>query len=248
MSETVISPEELSALAGQGFSYDKKAGTFCAQAAAFNGEFSALQLRSLSEAAERFGAGQVRFNSQLAAEIPGLDRADLEAFRQRMAEAGLEMCPWGSRVRPVLACRSPACRFGSVDAAGLARELQTRFFIGYRDVPLPHKFKFAVGGCANGCVRHDLCDVGFTGRENAYRLLLGGRGGRHMTKGRPVSREFSRREDLLQAAESALLLYIDRAEPKERFGAMLERLGFENAEALILSGELLERKAEILRR
>ena len=102
------------------------------------------------------------------------------------------------------------------------------------------------GGCANGCVRHDFCDVGVTGREGAYKLLLGGRGGRNTVRGRAMSRTFSTREETLETIEKVILLYMDRAEPRERFGAMLDRLGFENAEAILLSDELTERKAEIL--
>ena len=39
------------------------------------------------------------------------------------------------------------------------------FYEGYREVALPHKFKIAVGGCPNNCVKPDLNDVGIIGQR-----------------------------------------------------------------------------------
>src|SRR5699024_9405601 len=36
---------------------------------------------------------------------------------------------------------------------------------GYRQVQLPHKFKIAVGGCPNNCVKPDLNDLGIIGQR-----------------------------------------------------------------------------------
>ena len=38
------------------------------------------------------------------------------------------------------------------------------YFKGYSDVALPHKFKIAVGGCPNNCVKPDLNDLGIVGQ------------------------------------------------------------------------------------
>ena len=37
--------------------------------------------------------------------------------------------------------------------------------MGYHDVKLPHKFKIAVGGCPNNCVKPDLNDLGIIGQR-----------------------------------------------------------------------------------
>lgn len=39
------------------------------------------------------------------------------------------------------------------------------FYTGYHDVSLPHKFKIAVGGCPNNCVKPDLNDLGIIGQR-----------------------------------------------------------------------------------
>ena len=59
---------------------------------------------------------------------------------------------------------------------------------------------------------------------------------------------FPRKEEVFPVVEKAILLYKDQGAPGERFYKLLERLGMEQAEALLLSDELLARKDEILSR
>ena len=40
-----------------------------------------------------------------------------------------------------------------------------RFYKGYRAYKLPHKFKIAVGGCPNNCVKPNLNDLGIIGQR-----------------------------------------------------------------------------------
>lgn len=47
----------------------------------------------------------------------------------------------------------------------LSEEIHERFYHGYSAVKLPHKFKIAVGGCPNNCVKPDLNDLGIIGQR-----------------------------------------------------------------------------------
>ncbi len=69
----------------------------------------------------------------------------------------------GSKVRPVVSCKGTTCQYGLIDTFALSEEIHERFFLGYNDVLLPHKFKIAVGGCPNNCVKPDLNDLGIVG-------------------------------------------------------------------------------------
>jgi dissimilatory sulfite reductase (desulfoviridin) alpha/beta subunit len=63
--------------------------------------------------------------------------------------------------------------FGNIDTQALAQVLFDRFYIGMRDVKLPHKFKIGVGGCPNSCMKPSLNDVGVEGcRIFAYDPAL----------------------------------------------------------------------------
>ena len=63
----------------------------------------------------------------------------------------------------MVSCKGTTCQYGLIDAYDLSREIHERFFKGYGSVKLPHKFKIAVGGCPNNCVKPDLNDVGHRG-------------------------------------------------------------------------------------
>ncbi len=52
-----------------------------------------------------------------------------------------------------------------IDTFELSEEIHERFFHGYASVKLPHKFKIAVGGCPNNCVKPDLNDLGIIGQR-----------------------------------------------------------------------------------
>lgn len=71
----------------------------------------------------------------------------------------------GSKVRPVVSCKGTTCQYGLIDTFALSEEIHHRFYEGYRQVKLPHKFKIAVGGCPNNCVKPDLNDLGIIGQR-----------------------------------------------------------------------------------
>ena len=50
----------------------------------------------------------------------------------------------------------------------------------------------------------------------------------------------------MKVVEKAILLFREQGKTGERFAATIDRIGFENVEAQLLSDEILERKQEIL--
>jgi dissimilatory sulfite reductase (desulfoviridin) alpha/beta subunit len=80
-----------------------------------------------------------------------------------MAEQGLHFGGTGAKVRPITACKGTTCVYGNIDTQALAKVIFDKFYIGMRDVKLPHKFKIGVGGCPNSCMKPSLNDVGIEG-------------------------------------------------------------------------------------
>ena len=105
------------------------------------------------------------FTTRLTVEIPGIAYEDIEKVKAYVAKEQLETGGTGAKVRPVVACKGTTCVFGLIDTQGLAKEIHDRFYKGYGSVALPHKFKIAVGGCPNNCVKPDLNDVGIMGQR-----------------------------------------------------------------------------------
>lgn len=288
-----------------GFLSNKGTDNFSGRIITVNGVISAAQNKCLSEAAELFGNGVITFTTRLTVEVQGIPYDRIEDFRAYIAKEGLVTGGTGSKVRPVVSCKGTTCQYGLIDTFGLSEEIHERFYNGYSDVKLPHKFKIAVGGCPNNCVKPDLNDLGIIGQmmpnfdedscngckkcsiEEAcpinaakvmddileinkdecnncgrcvgkchfdaiedgkvgYKIYIGGRWGKRIAHGIPLSKIFTRKDEAMDVIEKTILLYREQGKTGERLSQTIERLGFENVEAQLLSNDILERKQEIL--
>ena len=160
-----ISPEDIKRVKALGFLNNKGTDCFNARIITVNGKITAKQNQIIAEAAEKFGNGTVAFTTRLTVEVPGVHYDNIEPFRAYIAQAGLETGGTGSKVRPVVSCKGTTCQYGLHDTFALSEEIHERFYKGYHDVRLPHKFKIAVGGCPNNCVKPDLNDLGIVGQR-----------------------------------------------------------------------------------
>lgn len=165
MSAPAISPEEMKRVKGLGFLHNRGTDRFSARVITVNGKVTAAQLARIAEASERFAGGEVTFTTRLTVEVPGVPFDQIEPLRQFLAPAGLETGGTGPKVRPVVACKGTTCQFGLIDTFAFAEKVHVRFYTGYRQVTLPHKFKIAIGGCPNNCVKPDLNDIGVMGQR-----------------------------------------------------------------------------------
>ncbi len=161
--EAQIPPDEIKRVKGMGFLNNKGTGRFNARIITRNGRLAARELSCVAHAAERFGDGHVALTTRLTMEVTGVPYGQIDAFRAFVGEAGLETGGTGSKVRPVVSCKGTTCQYGLIDTYELSEKIHRRFYEGYRDVQLPHKFKIAVGGCPNNCVKPDLNDLGIVG-------------------------------------------------------------------------------------
>ncbi len=165
-AESGVSKEEETRVKALGFLKDKRTpDKFNGRVITRNGKITAEETRAIAEAAERFGSGEVTMTSRLTMEIQGVPFENIEPMREYLLEAGLETGGTGSKVRPVVSCKGTTCQYGLIDTFGLSEEIHERFFHGYASVKLPHKFKIAVGGCPNNCVKPDLNDLGIIGQR-----------------------------------------------------------------------------------
>lgn len=159
-----ILPEEIARVKGLGFLRDKTtADCFNARVITRNGKITAQEARAIAEAAEKFGSGEVAMTSRMTIEIQKIPFANIQPLTAFLAEYGLEVGGTGPKVRPIVSCKGTTCHFGLIDTFGLSEAIHQRFYKGYHEVKLPHKFKIAVGGCPNNCVKPDINDLGIIG-------------------------------------------------------------------------------------
>lgn len=162
----VLSAEEIKRVKGLGFLRDKRyPDVFNARVVTGNGRISTDLHRAIAEAADRFGSGQVAMTTRLTMEIQGIPYRNIQPLMDYLAEYGLSTGGTGSLVRPVVSCKGTTCQYGLADTYALSQKLHERFYLGFHSVPLPHKFKIAVGGCPNNCVKPDLNGLGIIGQR-----------------------------------------------------------------------------------
>lgn len=165
MATLTISPEDEKKVKARGFLSNKGTDNFSGRIITVNGKITAEQQKVIGEAAEKFGNGIVTFTTRLTIEVQGIPYDKIDDFCAYIAKAGLVTGGTGSKVRPVVACKGTTCQYGLLDSFALSEEIHQRFYEGYRQVLLPHKFKIAVGGCPNNCVKPDLNDLGIIGQR-----------------------------------------------------------------------------------
>lgn len=290
-----VAAEEVTRVKGLGFLRDKTTpDCFNGRVITRNGKVTAAELRAVAEAAERFGSGYAAMTSRLSIEIQGIPYENIEPLRAYLAEHGLEIGGTGPKVRPVVSCKGTTCTFGLIDTFGLSEAIHERFYKGYRDVKLPHKFKIAVGGCPNNCVKPDINDIGIVGQRlpkadlslckgckicriekacpigNAklidgkicldtdcnrcgrcigkcpfgavgeervgYRIYIGGRWGKKVARGLPLSVILTSKEQVLEVIERAITWFKENGNAGERFADTVARMGFEQVDAALLKG------------
>ena len=130
-----------------------------------NGKITSEEHHVIAEAAEKFGSGEVTMTTRLTLEIQGVKHENIQPLIDFVGEHGLSTGGTGSLVRPVVSCKGTTCQYGLIDTFGLSDRIHDKFYIGYHGVTLPHKFKIAVGGCPNNCVKPDLNDLGIVGQR-----------------------------------------------------------------------------------
>ncbi len=160
-----ISAEDIRKVKALGFLNNKGTDLFNGRVITVNGKITAAQAKVIAEAAEKFGNGEVEFTTRLTVEVRGIHFDNIEPFQEYIAKAGLQTGGTGSLVRPVVSCKGTTCQYGLYDTFALSEKIHQRFYLGYRNVRLPHKFKIATGGCPNNCVKPDLNDLGIVGQR-----------------------------------------------------------------------------------
>ena len=160
-----LTDAEKKALKGRGYILNRDGEHFIARIITEDGTLTSEELAVVSEAAKTFGSGRVAMTSRMTVEVQGLTYENIEPFDQFLKERGLYVGGTGARVRPIVACKGTVCVHGLIDTQSLARELHEKFYKGWYDVKLPHKFKIGIGGCPNNCVKPSLNDFGIMGQR-----------------------------------------------------------------------------------
>ena len=281
-----VSAEDIKRVKGLGCLQDKRyPDVFNVRVITRNGRISTDEHRAIAEAADRFGSGCVAMTTRLTMEIQGVQYDSIEPLISFLKSHGLDAGGTGALIRPIVSCKGTTCQYGLVDTYALSERIHERFYLGFRGMKLPHKFKIAVGGCPNNCVKPELNDLGVIGQripvvdagkcrgckkcqveqtcpihiaklpdgkividsalcngcgrcqgkcpfgaveeyKNGYRVYVGGRWGKRVAHGKPLSKLYASEDEVLDVIERVILFFRDEGIAGERLSDTIERLGF----------------------
>ena len=161
-----VPTSEVARIKGLGFLRDKTTeDTFNCRVLTVNGRVSSDFMRDVADAADKFGSGKLAMTSRMTIEIQGIPYSNVDDFIAFINSKGIECGGTGPKVRPVVSCKGTTCQYGLIDTFSLSEKIHENFYVAYHGVKLPHKFKIAVGGCPNNCVKPDINDVGVIGQR-----------------------------------------------------------------------------------
>lgn len=160
-----LKPDEIKEVKGKGFLINRGTTLFSGRIVAPGTVFMADDMEHITRIAKDFGNGKLVFTSRLAVEIPGIPYDRIQEAIDFAKEHNLRFGGTGAKIRPVTACKGTTCIYGNFDTQELAAEIHTKYYLGWNDVKLPHKFKIAVGGCPNSCMKPSINDFGIEGRR-----------------------------------------------------------------------------------
>ena len=164
--KSIIDAKEEIRVKRLGFLRDKTtADRYNARVITRNGKVTAEELCIIADAARIFGNGEITMTSRLTVEIQKIPYDKINEVMAYLEQHGLETGGTGRKTRPVVSCKGTTCQYGLIDTFDLSQKIHERFYKGYRKVSLPHKFKIAVGGCPNNCVKPQLNDLGVIGQR-----------------------------------------------------------------------------------
>ncbi|RKD29527.1 4Fe-4S binding protein [Thermohalobacter berrensis] len=300
-----LTAKEISRLKGEGFIFQRDKEHFVCRVITVDGNLKPREVKKLADISEKYGYGYISFTSRLTVEIPGIKYEKVEKVKRELEKVGLYPGGTGPKVRPITSCKGTVCKFGLMDTQMLNRKIHDRFYLGWNNVILPHKFKIGVGGCPNNCAKpnlndfgiiaqrkpkldyeacagckkcrvEDVCKVGAVKRvdekitidfdkcnncglcieechlnavkidKEGVKIFIGGKWGKFPKIGEPL-KGIHTEEEALNIIEKAILYYKANGIPGERFGEMIDRIGFNEVEKELLSDDILEQKEEILK-
>ena len=160
-----LTNEQIVSVKAKGFLHNRGTELFSGRIVAPGTVFTADNLVDMAYIAKNMGNGSVIATSRLTVELPGIPYEKIEEAIRYAEEHDLHFGGTGAKIRPVTACKGTTCVYGNFDTQGLAKKIHEEYYIGWSNVSLPHKFKIAVGGCPNSCMKPSLNDFGIEGHK-----------------------------------------------------------------------------------
>ena len=186
-------------------------------------------LRKLAGVAEKYHAAAMKITSAERIAIVGVKEEDIDAIWSALGVkpgAAVGLC-----VRSIKGCPgSTFCKRGVQDSIAMGMTLDSL----YHGKQVPGKLKMGVSGCANQCAETCIKDIALVGKKAGWDLLVGGNGGAKPRLSEKIADGLS--DDAAKALIAKIMdYYCAGAQPHERLGRMIDRIGLKKLIADVIS-------------
>lgn len=219
----------------RGFLKQRHKGFFVLRLKMPFGVFKAGHLEKLIQISRTHARGLLHTTTRQGIEIPYIKFEEIPLVEKEIREAGIETGTSGPRLRTTTCCPGNNwCKSGLINTFTLYKRIEDELDIRC-GMDLPHKFKIAVSGCPNSCVRPQQSEIGIHGaldtsvpeKQIRYTVYLGGCGGRTPHMGFKLERNYTE-DEVVGIIERVVAFYKKYAKPRQRLALLIAEIGREN--------------------
>ena len=191
------------------------------------GIVSSNQLRKLADVADKYKVAAIKITAAQRIALVGLKEEDIDKAWDDLGMkpgAAIGLC-----VRSIKTCPGTTfCKRGFRDSVNLGLKLDDR----YHGMNLPNKLKIGVSGCPNSCADNHTRDIGLMGMPKGWSVFVGGKGGTIPRLGDRLAINVPD-DKVLDLVDEVVKIYSSNASGKERLGAYIDRIGFDEFKSMI---------------
>ncbi len=193
------------------------------------GDITGEQMRSVADIADSFSFGEIRATHEQNLVLANVKKADLFALWMRLKEAKLADDNIGL-ISDIICCPGmDYCALATARSIPVAQQIYERFKDPARQKAIG-EMKIKISGCINACGHHHVGHIGILGLEKAgvenYQVKLGGDATETAAVGAVTGKGFEA-DELIDAIERMVDLYLDKKEGEERFLDTYRRIGMD---------------------
>lgn len=131
-------------------------------------------------------------------------------------------------IKNVEMCPASFCKRAKVNSVPLSIKISKK----YQWMEMPCRTKIGISGCRNACGSVYSKDIGIIGDKDGYMITLGGSAGYHPRQADILKTDLNENE-VLSYMENIINFYKENAEPGEKLGFMIDRLGIDYIKSML---------------
>lgn len=191
------------------------------------GDISSKQMRVVADLAEKFSFDEIRATHEQNLVLPHVKKSDLFALYMNLKDNALQADNIGL-ITDIICCPGmDYCALATARSIPVSQAIANRFSDPDRQHAIG-EMKIKISGCINACGHHHVGHIGILGLEKAgvesYQVKLGGDGSKTAAIGDVTGKGFSQ-DELIDAIERMVDLYLDQRKDTERFVDTYRRIG-----------------------